>query len=159
MLTMVPHVYRAGWQPHPQRKTHTLSIRKNNLFPKWMWKSQNIKEQNIPGWKGSTRIIQSNSWLYTGLPKIQTTFPRAVLKFGQRAFPSHNSGSNSLLPWDLRWANLTLEKKSLYNSLSLWKEQLHFQISNCRELCSLISPVGFLFGNAICCEAALQVRN
>ena len=33
---------------------------------------------NIPSWKGSERTTESNSWLQTGPPKIQTTFLRAL---------------------------------------------------------------------------------
>lgn len=31
-----------------------------------------IESKNIPSWKGPVRIIKSNSWLHTGLPKNQT---------------------------------------------------------------------------------------
>ena len=43
-----------------------------------------IKEsQNILSWKGPTKIIESNSWLHTGPPKIQTLCLRALSKLWQ----------------------------------------------------------------------------
>ena len=35
-------------------------------------KAGNNESQNIPSWKGSTRITESNSWLHTATPKNQT---------------------------------------------------------------------------------------
>ena len=56
---------------------------------------ENIESQNIPTWKGLTGITESNSWLLTASPKIQTLCLRAVSKC------SLSSGSSELcpLPW------------------------------------------------------------
>jgi len=38
------------------------------------------RTQNMPSWKGPIRTIESNSWLHTPLPKIQTHHLKALSK-------------------------------------------------------------------------------
>jgi len=50
---------------------------------------------NIPSWKGPTRTIESNSWLYTGQIKTQTLCLRVLSQW----FLNSGSLVLCLLPW------------------------------------------------------------
>lgn len=58
----------------------TYGHKKNSISPAQVTEKDHriIESQNIPSWKGSTSVIESNSRLHTKLSKIQILYLRAL---------------------------------------------------------------------------------
>lgn len=62
--------YQLSLRDLKHRKWNHREILCNNYWTELQWRI--TESQNILSWEGPTRIVESNCWLHTGQPKIQT---------------------------------------------------------------------------------------